>query len=259
MELGSYKNLQTEIDDSGIAVVTLNRPPVNAVSQEMYREIRSLFEQLTTIDSLKVVILRGEGKHFCGGNDLKEFMTLSPENAAERMKEVREAFWSILDCRVPVIAAVQGVAVGTGLGLIASSDFAVAADGAKVGVPEIGVGVMGGGKHLMRLLPQPLVRWMFYSGDPVGVEELLPYGAVVAVVPPAELMDEARRRAETIARHSLPAIHHAKISLNEAEFTDLKTGYELEQGYTGELCGYADSKEAIQAFFERRDPVYTDS
>src|ERR1700744_6506575 len=108
MELGTYQNLQTEIDESGIAVVSLDRPPVNAVSQEMYREIRSLFEHLSTADGVKVVILRGEGKHFCGGNDLQEFMSLSPENSAERMKEVREAFWSMLDCRVPIIASVQG-------------------------------------------------------------------------------------------------------------------------------------------------------
>lgn len=253
----TYTFLRTEIDGDGIATVWMRRPPVNAVNQAMYREIRSLFEELGGLPDLNAVILAGEGKHFCGGNDLDEFRTLSPENSPERMKEVREAFWAIYDCPVAVIAAVHGVALGTGLGLVASCDFAVAAEGAKLGLPEIGVGVMGGGKHLTRLVPQPQVRWMFLSGEPVSVEELARYGAVVAVVPPEDLRAEARRRAAAIARHSRVAVRFAKRALNEVEFMGLKPGYQTEQGYTGELSGYADPKEAAAAFFERREPVYT--
>jgi enoyl-CoA hydratase len=255
--MSTYEFLRVETGEQGIATVTMQRPPVNAVNQVMYRELRSMFEELAAREDVNVVILAGDGKHFCGGNDLDEFKTLSPENSPSRMKEVREAFWAIYDCPVPVVAAVQGVAVGTGLGLVASCDFAVAAEGARLGVPEIAVGVMGGGKHLMRLMPQPQVRWMFFSGDPVGVEELVGYGAILAVVPPDELLAEAHRRAAAIARHSRLAIRYAKRSLNEIEFMELKPGYEAEQVYTGELSGYDDAKEAIAAFFERRDPVYT--
>jgi enoyl-CoA hydratase len=251
------EHVRLEVADDGVATVTLDRPPVNAVTQAMYREIRAVLEEVGRDERVKVAILTGAGRHFCGGNDLNEFMTLSPENSPERMREVREAFWSIHGCPVPVIAAVQGVAVGTGLALVASCDMAIAATGAKLGVPEIGVGVMGGGKHLSRLLPQPLVRKMFFTGEPMAVEELAHYGAVVGVVPPEDLLAEATALARSVSRHSAIAIRYAKRALNEIEPMDLREGYEHEQGYTGELSGFEDAKEAIRAFFERRPPQYT--
>ncbi len=238
----------------------LDRPPVNAVNQAMYRELRALFadlEELARPADLRAVVLAGRGPHFCAGNDLAEFRTLTPENSSERMREVREAFWAIYDCPLPVIGAAQGTSVGTGLALLACCDFIVAAVGARLGLTEIAVGVMGGAKHLSRLVPEPLMRWMFLSGDPLPVEELAPFGAVLAVVEPERLLTEAQQRARVISRHSPVAIRFAKRSLNRIEFSDLKQGYEYEQSLTGELSGYADSKEAVDAFFERRKPRYT--
>lgn len=252
-----FQFLRWEVDGT-VATVRLDRPPVNAVNQEMYREIRRLFEDISVIgEDLRVIVLAGQGKHFCAGNDLNEFLTMTPDNAPGRMLEVRQAFFAIQDCPLPVVGAVQGMAVGTGLAIAASCDFVVAAEGAKLGVTEIAVGVMGAAKHLSRLVPQPHVRWMFLSGEPVPAEELLGLGAVLAVVPPDKLMDEAHHRAATIARHSPVAIRFAKRSLNQIEFMDLKSGYKFEQGLSGELAAYEDSKEAQRAFFERREPNYT--
>jgi enoyl-CoA hydratase len=245
---------------SHVLTAWMNRPPVNAVNQEMYRELRVFFTNLHILadsDDVRAVVLAGEGLHFCAGNDLHEFQSLSPDNSPSRMLEVREAFWAIYDCPLPVIAAVQGTAVGTGLAIASCCDFIVAARGARLGLPEIAVGVMGGARHLARLLPQPIVRWMFLSGEPMAVEELAAHGAVLIVVAPDELLEEAQRRARTIARHSPIAIRFAKRSLNDIEFTELKRGYEAEQSLTGELSGYHDSKEAISAFFERREPRYS--
>jgi enoyl-CoA hydratase len=254
---GEYEYLRWEVGDDSVATVWLSRAPVNAVNQVMYREIKSLFEELGTDDRINVIVLAGDGKHFCAGNDLGEFKTLSPENAGERMREVREAFWAIRDCPVPVIAAVQGTAVGTGLAIVASCDVAVAAYGARLGVTEISVGVMGAAKHLTRLVPEPMARWMFLSGDPVPAEDLLRVGGLLAVVAPEDLMAEAHKRAALIARHSPLAIRYAERALNHIEFMELKPGYEFEQGLTGELSGHDDAKEAIRAFFERRPPQYT--
>jgi enoyl-CoA hydratase len=252
-----YNFLRWEVDGA-VATVWLDRPPVNAVNQDMYREIRSLFSDISVLgEDVRVVILAGAGKHFCAGNDVNEFLTMTPENAPARMLEVRQAFFAIHDCPLPVIGAVQGIAVGTGLAIAASCDFVVAAEGAKLGVTEIAVGVMGAAKHLSRLVPQPQMRWMFFSGEPARAEDLVGLGALVAVVPAEELLAEARRRAQTIAKHSPVAIRFAKRSLNQIEFMDLKSGYEFEQGLSGELAAYEDSKEAQRAFFERREPVYT--
>jgi enoyl-CoA hydratase len=241
-----------------VATVTMKRPPVNAVSQPMYAEIKDLFSRIEEYaPEARAVILVGEGKHFCGGNDLEEFKTLTPENSRVRMMAVREAFWAIYDSALPVIAAVRGVAVGTGVALAASCDLVVAANGARFSLPEIGVGVMGGAKHLSRLVPQGVVRRMHYTADLVPAEELVQYGGIVSVVPSEELEQAATELAHRITRHSPVAIKIAKRSLNQIEFMDLKSGYQFEQGLTAELSGYEDAKEAVSAFFERREPQYT--
>jgi enoyl-CoA hydratase len=255
--MSEYEFLRWEIGEGGVATVWLSRAPVNAINQPMYEEIQRLFGELGADEAISAIVLAGDGRHFCAGNELAEFETMTPENAGERMRNVREAFWAIYDCQVPVIAAVQGTAVGTGLAIVASCDVAVAAEGARLGVTEITVGVMGAAKHLSRLMPQSMVRWMFFSGDPLPAEEFVRFGGVLAVVPPDQLLDEARRRAALIVRHSPLAIRYAKRALNTIEYMELKPGYEYEQGLTGELSGHDDPKEAIRAFFERRPPRYT--
>jgi enoyl-CoA hydratase len=173
------------------------------------------------------------------------------------MMAVREAFAAIYDSALPVIAAVRGVAVGTGVALAGSCDLVVAAEGARFSLPEIGVGVMGGAKHLSRLVPQGVVRRMHYTADLVPAEELVQYGGIVRIVPSEQLEQAATELAQRIARHSPVAIKIAKRSLNQIEFMDLKSGYQFEQGLTAELSAYDDAKEAVSAFFERREPQYT--
>jgi enoyl-CoA hydratase len=241
-----------------VATVWLNRPPVNAVISEMYVEIRELFGALAEhLPEARAVVLAGRGRHFCAGNDLGDFQSMTPENAPARMKQVREAFWAVYDSPIPVIAAVHGAAVGAGLGLAASCDLIVAADDARFGLPEISVGVMGGAKHLSRLVPQSMVRLMYLTGDLVDAPVLQPFGGIVKIAPADELIDTATDLARSIARHSPVAVRFAKQNLNAIEYLDLKAGYEYEQGRTAELSGYADSKEAVNAYLERRSPVYT--
>jgi enoyl-CoA hydratase len=243
--------------DGAVGTVWLDRPPVNAVTVQMYGEIQHFFSSLDEyLPEVRAIVLTGAGKHFCGGNDLTEFQTMDPENAVERMRSVREAFWAIYDAPVPVIAAVHGVAIGTGLALAASCDLVIAAEGAKLGLPEVNVGVMGGAKHASRLIPQALVRYLYYTAEPLPVEEFARYGGVLAVVPPERLLDEAYSVAAKIVRHSPVTLRFAKRSLNAIEYRDLKDGYEYEQGLSGELSAYEDAKEAVNAFFARRPPRY---
>jgi enoyl-CoA hydratase len=245
-------------EEGNIGTLWLNRPPVNAVISEMYVEIRELFGGLADyLPHARAVVLAGRGRHFCAGNDLGEFQSLNPGNAPERMKQVREAFWAVYDSPLPVIAAVRGAAVGAGLGLAASCDLIVAAEDAKFGLPEISVGVMGGAKHLSRLVPQGMVRLMYLTGELVDARALHPFGGIVKIVAANELLDAAWGLAQSIARHSPVAVRFAKQNLNTIEYMDLKAGYEYEQGRTAELSGYADSKEAVNAYLERRSPVYT--
>lgn len=252
-----FHSLKTDVRDH-IGYVTMDRPPVNAVTEPMYLEIQELFgNPAKYLPGASAIVLTGEGKHFCGGNDLNEFLTMTPENAGERMRIVREAFWAIYDCTIPVIAAVNGVAVGTGLAIAASCDMIVAAEGAKFSLPEVGVGMMGGAKHLSRLVPDNLVREMHLTADMVPAERLMPYGGISSIVPQDELVATATELAERITRHSPVAIKFAKQSLNAIEYMDLKSGYAYEQQLSGELSAYDDAKEAVKAFFERREPRYT--
>lgn len=251
-----FANLICEVQDD-IGVVTMHRPPVNAVDQPMYLELQAAFGDVDAcLPGARVVVLTGAGRHFCGGNDLHEFATMTPSNAAARMLEVRKAFFAIQDCPLPVIGAVRGVALGTGLAIAASCDFVVAGRGAKLGLPELAVGVMGGARHLARLVPQPLVRWMFLSADPVAVEELAYLGALLDIVDPDAVVDAALARGARIARHSPVALRYAKKALNGIERMDIKSGYAYEQSLTVELCGHDDAKEALHAVLERRAPGF---
>jgi enoyl-CoA hydratase len=241
-----------------VAVVSLTRPPVNSVSQAMYRELRALFSETDRhLPGAKAIVLAGEGKHFCAGNDLHEFGTLAPENSDERMAEVRAAFFAIQDCPLPVVGAVQGAALGTGLAIAASCDFVIAADNARFGTPEVSVGIMGGARHLARLAPEPVVRWMYLTAEPIGVQRLAALGGVLEVVPADELHARARAHADLIVRHSAAAIKMAKRSLNAIETMGLQPGYIFEQGLTGELSSHPDSLEARRATLEQREPNYS--
>ena len=243
-----------------IGVITLNRPPVNAVSQAMYREVRELFGRADELlADTRVVLLRGAGEHFCAGNDLGEFASLTRTNSPGRMRLVREALAAIYDCPVPIICAVQGMAAGIGVAIAASCDLVVCAESAKFAVPEVSLGVMGGAKHLRRLIPEQVMRRMYFTAEPMAAAELLPYGGIVEIVPSERLLEAALALAGRMTMHSPAALRHAKESLNAIEFLDLKAGYEFEQGMTTRLAGHADSREARAAVLERRKPVYSDA
>lgn len=241
----------------GVATVWMDRPPVNAVSQDMYREIATVFaSDGPVVRTAKVVILAGTGRHFCAGNDLVEFGTLSPENSDARMAEVRAAFFAIQDCPIPVIGAVQGAALGTGLAIAASCDFVIAAEDARFGTPEVGVGVMGGARHLARLVPEPWVRWMYLTAEPLTAQEMYSLGSIIAVVPREELLERAAEHAARISRHSGVVLKMAKRALNGIETMDLQPGYIFEQSLTTELSGQPASQEARAATLERRPPRF---
>jgi enoyl-CoA hydratase/carnithine racemase len=250
--------LRTDLD-AGVATVTMDRPPVNAVDLVMYRELRDLFADIDRIGpGVRAVVLTGQGKHFCAGNDLDDFATMDRDNVRERMFHVREAFFAIQDCAVPVIGAVAGAALGTGMAIAASCDFVVAAPDASFGLPELSVGVHGGVRHLSRLVSQPVARWMYFTGQRLSGEEMRALGAVIAVVPREELVARARAEARRIAAYSPTAVRMGKRGLNDIEFVDIRRGYEHEQGLTAKMMDHPDSKVALHASRSGEEPVYAD-
>lgn len=252
----TFQYLSCSVDADGVATVLLNRPPANAVDRDMYIEIAALFGAPDSLGEVKAIVLGAEGRFFCAGNDLDEFATMTPDNGTERMWRVREAFFAIQDCPVPVIGAVHGAALGTGLAIAASCDFVVASPDAKFGLPELTVGVMGGAAHLARLAAQPIVRRMYFTGEAIEARQLAEWGAAIFLHEGEGLVEAAKRFARRTASFSPTAVRLAKQILNRIETMDLQPGYAFEQGFTVKMSGHPDSKEALRAFAEKRPANY---
>lgn len=259
MENETRSRLRVDLVDGGVATVTMDRPPVNAVDLLMYHELRDLFVDIDQVGpGVRAVVLTGEGRHFCAGNDLDDFATMDSDNVRERMFHVREAFFAIQECVVPVIGAVAGAALGTGLALAASCDFVIAAEDASFGLPELSVGLHGGARHLGRLVAQPTVRWMYFTGQRLSGAEMRELGAVVAVVPREEVVTRAQEEARRIAAFSPAAVRMGKQGLNDIEYVDVRRGYEHEQGLTARMMDHPDSKVALHASRSGETPIYAD-
>lgn len=242
----------------GIAVVTMDAPPVNAQNAQFNVELACVFDTLSDRSDVRVAVLTGAGRVFSAGADLKA----RPDRtqAGERWqhnRRARESYHAVRECTKPVIAAINGAALGAGLAVAASCDILLAAEEAVVGLPEIDVGLLGGGKHSQRLFGHSTLRRMMLTGYRVPGPELYRLGIVEACVPRAELMDKAMEIARQIASKSPAAIRLAKRTLNTIEDMSLRDGYRYEQYMTTELGEHPDSTEAQAAFREKRPPRFT--
>jgi len=255
-------DLTVEVTDH-VATVTLDRPPVNAVDNGTFAEILDVFNALGADREVRVAIFTAVGdRAFMAGVDLRSMGTRDrgPEVPARHVTDpgsvARDAMWAITDCAVPVIAAVNGPALGAGLAFAACCDVIVAAEGATFGTTEINVGLLGASAHLSLLVGRHKARELFFTGEAATAAELYRLGAVRAVVPREQLLDEARALATVLAAKSPVALRLAKESMNRVEFLPLKDAYRTEQDYTARLLGFEDAKEARQAFLDKRDPEW---
>ena len=242
-----------------IALVTMDAPPVNAQGAQFHQEMMLVFDTISDMADVRVAILTGAGKHFSAGADMvSRAKNIEPEPGWrwQHNRRARECFHSIMECRKPVIGAVNGVALGAGLGVAASCDILVCSEDALFGLPEINVGLLGGARHTMRLFGHSRTRRMMLTGYRVPGPELYRLGVVEACVPVGELMDCAMGFAREIASKSPIATILAKHTLNAIEEMTLRDGYRFEQNMTAELSRYEDSREAVLAFAEKREPVF---
>lgn len=248
--------IDLEVAD-GVAVVTMNNPPVNAQSMEFIEELTATFDTFNDRDDVRCVVLTGRGKCFSAGAELKNRVDLSAPGARwARNRKVREIGYSIQDNAKPTIAAVNGPALGAGMGLVSMCDIIVASENAIFGLPEIDVGLMGGGKHTMRFIPHSLARRMMLTGYRAPASELYRRGIIEACLPAEELMPYCVEMARTIARKSPLAVRLAKDSMRTIENMTLRDGYIYEQGNTAKLAQSRDAAEAVAAFVEKREPVF---
>ena len=250
--------VKLDIVEDYIALVQLANPPVNAHSQQLLEEVAWTFDTISDREDIRVAVLTGEGKCFCAGADIKERISKAREDGDhwQNSRRAREAYHSIMECQKPVIAAINGPALGGGLALAASCDMLLASEKGCLGLPEINVGLLGGGRHAQRLFSHSRQRRMMLTGMRMFGLELYRLGVVEECTSPEDLMETALGLAREIAGKSPLATKLAKHALNQIEEMTLRDGYRFEQTMTGELSKSEDSKEAMRAFVEKRDPVF---
>lgn len=251
-----YELVHAALDDQ-IATVTIDRPPVNAFTRQMYEEVAAVFEELAAQADAWVIILTGAGeKAFCAGNDINEFLTRDAA-AIESHIALMKRFQRVLyGCPVPLIGAINSHALGLGTALADACDVLVATPKATFGFPEIKVGAFGGATKLRRLVPEHKARWLALTGERITAEELYRLGSIERLVPPGELMTTARELARQIIGVPPLNIRAVKKALNETEYLPLWDGVDREQAYGQELRATEDSAEAARAFLEKRPPRF---
>lgn len=244
-----------------IATITMDNPPVNAVSPAMLVELRDVFSSFAHDRDVRVAVLTAAGERaFMAGVDLRAkpvpIEELDPADLIDRGRAMREVFWAVYDCAVPVIAAVNGPAIGGGLALAAVCDIIVASERATFQAAEINVGLLGASAQLQLLVGRHKARELYFTGKPITAAQLETWGAVARVVPADELMAVANELAAELASKSPIALRLAKESMNRTEFVPLQDAYRIEQDYTARLRGFEDSDEARAAWAEKRSPVW---
>ncbi|GAA1924292.1 enoyl-CoA hydratase family protein [Nocardioides marmoribigeumensis] len=219
-----------------VRVVTMDFPPVNALPVQGWFDLAAALDEASRDLTTHAVVLRAEGRGFNAGVDIKEMQHTSGFDALiGANKGCFAAFKAVYECAVPVVAAVHGFCLGGGVGLVGNADTVVASDDAYFGVPEVKQGALGAATHMARLVPQHLMRTLYYTARTVPATQLLQFGSVLEVVPRASLDDAALAVAGEIAANDSRVIRAAKEALNGIDPVDVNKSYRFEQGFTMEL------------------------
>lgn len=251
------------VDEAGVGSVLFDRPPVNAVSIGVYEDLGRLVEHVEASDDIRVVVLKAPrgARAWCGGADLHDFVGMTPEKRKERYAFINAQLPRFYQLDRPVIAAIEGAAVGVGMILAALCDMRVAANDAKFACPEIDYGLVAGGGGLFIHVNMPLakVREMAFTGEAFTARELEPTGFFNYVVARDQVLPRAYELARKIAAKSLPAIRARKLtgaSLKTRSWMDV---YLDAQSRSGMLVAGEDAEEGVRAFLDGRPPHYKDS
>ena len=237
--------------EPGIVAVTVDYPPVNAIPSRGWFELADAITAAGRDPDTHVVILRAEGRGFNAGVDIKEMQRTEGFTALiDANRGCFAAFRAVYECAVPVIAAVNGFCVGGGIGLVGNSDVIVASDDATFGLPEVERGALGAATHLSRLVPQHLMRRLFFTAATVDAATLHHFGSVHEVVPRDQLDEAALRVARDIAAKDTRVIRAAKEALNLIDVQRVNSSYRMEQGFTFELNLAGVSDEHRDAFVQ---------
>ncbi|WP_374966934.1 enoyl-CoA hydratase/isomerase family protein [Lysinibacillus sp. RS5] len=255
-----YKSLLVEVENN-IATITINRPPVNPLNTQVFNELSDVFSKLDEEDDVRAIVLTGSGeKAFVAGADISEMAGLDLVGINKMNKVSRSVFTQIENSTKPVIAALNGMALGGGLELALVCDLRISTEKAKFAFPEVGLGIIPGGggtQRLPKIVGQGIAKELLYFGEMFDAVRALELGIVNKVVPAEEVIPVAKEWAKKLAQKPPVALQMVKQAVNAGSNTDIDSGLIIEAACFGNAFSTEDRKEGLNAFVEKRKPVYT--
>lgn len=257
----AYENILFEVRDDGVAVLTVNRPKsLNALNPQTLEEIDKALDEVETNDRIKVLVITGAGdKAFIAGADITEFPKMNSLQAYKFAEKGQNVFFRLEQLPKPVIACVNGFALGGGCELAMSCDFIYASEKAKFGQPEINLGIIpgfGGTQRLARLVGRAKAKELCMTGEMISAEEAKNIGLVAKVFPAEKLLEETLKVASALAQKSQVALRAIKRVIDEGVGSDLRSGCLLEANAFALTFASEDAREGVQAFLEKRKPSF---
>ena len=251
------------LEPGPVATVTINTPPANTLSAKTLRELSTAFDSIEGDDAIRVVIITGAGQYvFIGGADINEFVEFAGDSAQARaaMKRGADFFARIETFRKPVIAAINGVCAGGGCELAMACDLRIMGETAKIGQPEIKLGIIpgwGGTQRLPQLVGRGRALMLMFSGDMISAAEAARIGLVNEAVPDNQVLAKAKNVARMLSMQAPLALAAIKRAVKTGLDEGLERGVEAEQAAMSELFGSADTQEGVTAFLQKRRPKFT--
>lgn len=258
--MSAFETLLVDRRDT-VATITINRPDaLNALNETVLTELEAAAKSLAADDSLDAVVVTGAGRAFVAGADIKAMLEFDADRAAAFSNLGHRAFNAVAEIPVPVIAAVNGFALGGGLELALACDLRYGSEKAKLGLPEVGLSVIpgwGGTQRLGRVIGWHAARELIYTGKQVDASEAKRIGLLLDVFAPDELLEKVYGVAAAIAKNGPLAVRAAKLAIEHGSNMKLGKALAMEQEIFGQLFGTEDQREGMTAFVERRTPKFT--
>lgn len=247
--------------ENNVAVVTINHEPANALSSNVLKELSILLDSIEQDDQVRAVVLHGEGRFFSAGADIKEFVTVSSDGEFSKLaEEGQKIFERIENFPKPIIAAIHGAALGGGLELAMSCHLRIVTEDAKLGLPELQLGIIpgfGGTQRLPRYIGRGRALEMMVTSEPILGKEAVELGLANHAYPQESMLEEAKKLAGKFAQKSPGSVKAVLSLLNASKISTYEEGMKQEAKLFGELFNSADAKEGITAFIEKRKPNFT--
>jgi enoyl-CoA hydratase/carnithine racemase len=247
------EKVRLEVED-GVGTIRLDRPPMNAIDEELTRDLRDAAREASVRDDVKAVVLWGGEKIFAAGADVKMMVDMSPNEVKPMITELQETFNLVEEIPKVAIAAINGYALGGGCELAMCADFRFAADDARIGQPEIQLGIIpgaGGTQRMPRLIGPARAKDLIYSGRHVKAEEAERIGLVDAVFPADSVYAEAVQAAKRYAEGPVVALRAAKVAITSGERTDFRSGLLLEREAFAGLFSTEDQRQGMRSLLEQ--------